>query len=76
VNVGSLNRFADGTRVDEALLREVGLANGRADGVKILGTGKLERKLTICANGFSASARIQIEALGGVCELAGEAKPV
>lgn len=69
VNVGDLNRFEDGTRVDEALLRQVGLANGRADGIKILGEGELKRKLTVCAHAFSASARAKIEALGGTCEL-------
>lgn len=70
VNVVALNRFEDGTRVDETLLRACGLVNGRADGIKILSTGKLERKLTICAHAFSAAARAQIEALGGTCELA------
>lgn len=70
VNIEALNRFEDGTRVDEALLRKVGLANGRADGIKILGRGRLTRKLTVCANAFSASARAQIQAMGGTCQLA------
>lgn len=70
VNLESLNRFEDGTRVDEQVLRSVGLANGRADGVKILGTGTLERKLTIRAHAFSATARAKIEEKGGACELA------
>src|SRR5215468_5679708 len=39
VNLGSLNDFEDGTQVDEAALRKAGLANGRADGIKILGGG-------------------------------------
>lgn len=69
VNVDSLNRFDDGARVDEALLRQAGLANGRGDGIKILGTGKLTKKLVVCATAFSASAKAQIEALGGSCEL-------
>lgn len=68
VNVEALNRFEDGTQVDETLLRQVGLANGRAHGVKILGEGKLTRKnLTVTVHAFSASARAQIEALGGSC---------
>ncbi len=75
VNVESLNRFDNGARVDEAALRQAGLANGRADGVKILGAGKLTKKLTVCANAFSASAKAQIEGLGGTCELA-KAAPV
>ena len=69
VNVESLNRFPDGTRVDEAGLRAVGLVNGRGDGVKVLGDGELKSKLTVCANAFSASARAKIEGTGGTCEL-------
>src|SRR5213083_2394605 len=67
VNVGALNRYEMGARVDEAALSSAGLVNGRSDGVKILGGGKLERKLTVVAHAFSASARSQIEALGGAC---------
>lgn len=69
VNLGALNCFDPGTRVDEALLRERGLANGRADGIKILGTGELTRSLTVCAHAFSGAARGKIEKAGGVCEL-------
>ncbi len=69
VNLESLNDFADGTRVDEAALRALGLANGDAQGVKILGTGELTKKLTVVAHAFSASARAKIEAKGGTCEV-------
>jgi large subunit ribosomal protein L15 len=69
VNLESLNRFADGARVDEAALRGAGLANGRAAGIKILGDGELTRKLTVSAHAFSASAKAKIEAKGGMCEL-------
>jgi large subunit ribosomal protein L15 len=69
VNLQALNRFEDGARVDEAGLRAAGLASGHAAGVKILGGGELTRKLTVSAHAFSASARAQIEARGGVCEL-------
>ena len=68
VNLDSLNQFEDGARVDEAKLREVGLVNGRGDGVKILARGKLEKKLTVCVADFSASARAAIEEKGGICE--------
>ena len=67
-NLDSLNQFEDGDRVDEAKLREVGLVNGRGDGVKILARGKLEKKLTVCVAGFSARARAAIEGKGGTCE--------
>ena len=76
VNVDSLNRFEDGTKVDEALLRSTGLAKGTAAGVKILGQGELKKKLTVCVHAFSASARQKIEQLGGACELAGAAPQV
>jgi large subunit ribosomal protein L15 len=69
VNVGDLNKFEDGAKVDETALRSVGLANGRALGIKILGTGDLSKKLTVTASAFSASAKTKIEAKGGVCEV-------
>ena len=69
VNLDSLNSFEDGARVDETVLREAGLANGRGEGVKILGGGELTRKLTVSAHAFSASARAKIEAKGGACEV-------
>jgi large subunit ribosomal protein L15 len=69
VNLESLNRFDEGAKVDEKLLRESGLANGRGDGIKILGDGELTRKLTVTAHAFSASAKSKIEAKGGTCEL-------
>jgi large subunit ribosomal protein L15 len=69
VNLESLNCFEDGARVDEAALRSLGLANGRAHGVKILGNGELTRKLSVVAHAFSASAKAKIEAKGGSCEL-------
>lgn len=68
VNVEDLNRFPEGSRVDESSLREAGLVNGRADGIKILGGGELKHKLTVCAHAFSASARKKIEGVGGTCE--------
>ncbi len=69
VNVGGLEVFDNGARVDEAAVRAVGLANGKSAGLKILGTGTLTKKLTVVANSFSASAKTKIEALGGTCEL-------
>ncbi len=74
VNLEALNRFEDGSRVDVAALQGAGLANGRFDGIKILGSGELTRKLTVSANAFSASAKAKIEARGGVCELIASAR--
>ena len=69
VNLEALNRFDEGARVDEKILRDSGLANGPGDGIKILGDGELTRKLTVTAHAFSASAKSKIEAKGGTCEL-------
>jgi large subunit ribosomal protein L15 len=69
VNLDALNCFKDGERVDEAVLRQAGLANGRLSRIKILGSGELTRKLTVSAHAFSASARSKIEAKGGTCEV-------
>jgi large subunit ribosomal protein L15 len=69
VNLESLNQFSDGARVDFESLRKAGLANGKAEGVKILGTGELTRKLAVTAHAFSASARAKIEGKGGTCEI-------
>jgi large subunit ribosomal protein L15 len=69
VNLDVLNSFEDGATVDEAVLRDRGLANGREKRLKILGDGELTRKLTVKAHAFSAAARAKIEKLGGACEL-------
>ena len=69
VNLKSLNSFENGAVVDEVALRSLGLANGPVKLIKILGTGQLEKKLTVSAHAFSATARAKIESLGGVCNL-------
>ncbi len=69
VNLSDLNQFEDGARVDETALRAVGLANGRCDGVKILGGGELTKKLTLVVSAISASAKTKVEAKGGSVEL-------
>lgn len=71
VNVGDLNQFDDGAKVDETALRSIGLANGPGDGIKILGTGELTKKLSVSASAFSASAKAKIEAKGGKIEVVG-----
>jgi large subunit ribosomal protein L15 len=76
VNLEALNRFEDGAKVDAAVLRSAGLANGRVDLIKILGGGELTRKLTVTAHAFSESARKKIEAKGGSCEVIATPKPV
>lgn len=69
VNLTSLNKFDDGTEVTPQLLMESGLVKNLKSGIKILGSGKLEKKLTVKANKFSASAVSAIEAAGGKTEV-------
>ena len=69
VNLDQLNRFEDGTEVTPELLVETGLVRKELDGIKILGNGSLEKKLTVKANKFSASAVKAIEAAGGKTEV-------
>ena len=69
VNVEDLNRFDDGTVVDLELLMKSGLVKKELDGVKILGDGKLEKKLTVKASKFTNSAKEKIEANGGKIEV-------
>ncbi len=69
VNVGDLNCFEDGKVVNSASLIEAGLVGKEYHGVKILGQGKLEKKLTVQAAKFSKSAKDAIEAAGGSAEV-------
>src|SRR5699024_6135543 len=69
VNVDKLNRFADGTEVTPELLLEERVVSKLKSGIKVLGNGKLEKKLTVKAHKFSASAREAIEAAGGKAEV-------
>lgn len=69
VNLTTLNRFDDGAEVTPAVLLENGVIKNVKNGVKILGNGKLTKKLTVKANKFSASAVKAIEAAGGKTEV-------
>lgn len=69
VNVSDLNTFAADTVVTPELLIEKGIIKKIADGVKVLGNGELEVKLTVKAHKFSKSAVEKIEALGGTVEV-------
>ncbi len=69
VNVEQLNVFENGTVVDVAKLVEAGIVKELNELVKVLGNGKLEKKLTVKANKFSESAKKAIEAAGGSIEV-------
>lgn len=70
VNVGDLERFADGMTIDADALCEAGVVTIPKvyDGVKILGSGELSRKLIVKAQAFTASAKEKIEKAGGTAE--------
>lgn len=75
VNVETLNRYEDGSRVDPVTLVEMGILKNVRDGVRILGNGELSTKnLTVVANGFTKSAEEKIKAAGGKIELIPETK--
>ena len=69
VNVKDLNRFENDTVVDAEALLESGLIKKALDGVKILGNGELEKKVTVKAKTFSKSAVEKIEKAGGKAEV-------
>ena len=69
INVSDLNRFEDGTTVSPALLKEMGLVKKELDGIKVLGNGTLEKKLTVQAHKFSKTAKEKIEASGSKIEV-------
>ena len=69
INVSDLNIFEDGTVVTPELLRETGILKNQLDGVKILGNGEIEKKLTVKANKFSKSAIEKLEKTGSKIEV-------
>lgn len=69
VNVEDLNKFEDGVTVDFAAVKAAGLVKKELDGLKVLDNGKLEKKLTVKAAKFSASAKKAIEEAGGTAEV-------
>ena len=69
INLIDLERFAEGTEVTPELLKEMGVVKNSLDGIKVLGNGKLTKKLTVKANKFSETAKKEIEALGGTIEV-------
>lgn len=75
VNVAALDRFAAGTKVDEALMKQHGLVGAKADRIKVLGNGALTKKLTVVAQGFSKGAARKIEEAGGKAVVEERSKP-
>jgi len=70
INLSDLNKyFNDGEEVTPELLKEKGIIKKQLNGVKVLGSGDLDKKLTIKANRFSSTAVTKIESAGGKAEV-------
>ena len=69
VNVEKLNAFEDGAVVDVNALLEKKIIRKELDGLKVLGSGEITKKITVKASVFSASAKEKIEAAGGKAEV-------
>ena len=69
INVSALNVFEDGSVVDAEALAQKGIIKKANLPVKVLANGKLDKKLTVKLNAYSASAAQKIEALGGKAEV-------
>ena len=69
INVGDLNVFNDGAVLTPALLKERGIVKKQLNGIKVLGNGTLEKKITIQAHRFSSSALRKIEESGSKAEV-------
>src|SRR3984957_7566410 len=71
VNVGDLEIFTAGAKIDEQALVARGLIRGRFDRIKILGDGELTKAVTVSAHSFSKTAAAKIQKAGGKVVLLG-----
>lgn len=69
VNLSDLNTFDEGVVVTPELLKTSGMVKKQLSGIKVLGNGKLEKKLTVRAHKFSETAKMKIEEIGGKAEV-------
>ena len=69
INLDDLNRFNDGDVITPELLKETGLVKKQLSGIKVLGSGNLEKKVTVRAHRFSTAAVTKIEENGGKAEV-------
>jgi large subunit ribosomal protein L15 len=65
INVSDLQRVSADVEVTPAVMVQQGLIKNAHMRVKVLGDGKIEKKLSVAAHAFSKSAREKIEAAGG-----------
>lgn len=69
INLTDLNKFNDGDVVTLEALKEKGIIKKELSGLKVLGNGTLEKKVTVKANRFSSTAVTKIEGQGGTTEV-------
>ena len=69
VNLSALNAFEDGDTVTAEALLAKGILRKCTYGYKVLGNGKITKKVTVEASAFSQSAKEAIEAAGGKAEV-------
>lgn len=69
VNLSDLNRFEDGATVTPETLLASGIIKKELSGVKVLGNGTLEKKLSVTCHEISSSAKAAIEKAGGKVEV-------
>lgn len=69
INVSDLNKFEDGAVVDASSLKEAGIIKKTFDGIKVLGNGSVEKKVTVKAAKFTEAAKEKIVAAGGKYEV-------
>ena len=69
VKLSDLNKFDDGAVIDAEALKEAGIISKVLDGVKVLGNGEINKKVTVKASKFTSAAAAKIEAAGGKTEV-------
>lgn len=74
VNLGRLEKL-EGDTFNADRLIELGIIHKVGDGLKVLGTGQLTRKITVEAHQFSKSALEKIQQAGGTAQVVGQAAP-
>ena len=69
INLSALNAFNDGDVVTAQVLLDKGILSKCPYGYKVLGNGRVTKKVTVEASAFSESAKQKIEAVGGKAEV-------
>ena len=69
INLRDLNKFNDGDVITPEVLKEKGIVKKQLCGIKVLGNGTLEKKVTVKAHRFSSAAVTKIESAGGTAEV-------